>query len=802
MKRLAIFAIMIGLLVGNAFAQQRPTLGYAYPPGGQAGCSIEVQLGGYDWTPDVEFFVLDDRVKLEVLTEPGPLIYPGAPYWFGPRALNSYKPFPIPRELTARITIPPEMPAGVIRWQVANANGASEPAEFVISRDVPEVNEEACTLEGTSRRLPSLPLTLNGRLEKKEEVDCYRFVAEHTGLVTCELPRQNIGSPIDVAIQISDGSGREIAEHVDTTGKGACLTFNVDKGTRYTIKLHDLDYRGNRAMVYRLLMRRGPRVVAVMPSSLPPNSETEVTLIGYGIASGQAKLETLKQKIKSADQSFQYSLQTMHGTAGAIPIDVSEITEMVVPANPGSEATPISLPARICGAFDTSQARDVYMFDGSKGDVWAIDLSSRTRGRDLDVMFTVINQDGKPIVEAEETSGSLAARSIVKIPADGRYFLVVADQASGRGRIDSVYRLCIGKPQPGFRMIAPVSVETMIGADPITPAKRRRAGRQQTGAIGIDVERIDGFSGEIRLEVPSLPPGIRVAEEIKIEEKQVGVDIPICCDADVAPNARMIVVKATATLESGSVVSQQARMLLAPMLKPRSVVRPKYPDAARTVNRGTTYPAPVVIERLEQYDGPVELQMAAVPDRVRQGILGHPRVIPAGDSEGVFPLIIPEWVQTDRTSRIILNSVVTVPDANGRKRYLVNRMQQRITMNVEGALLKVKTTSDHYRWNEDSLSIPVTLFRSGKLQGPVTVSLHAAGQDPMTLTAEPILLTAEQRSTELKVRQKSKVRQAEGPPLSDEHEYEYEYEYEYVVRIGRASWLSRRQRSSDHHKPQ
>ena len=39
-----------------------PEPGYVYPPGGAAGTTIDVLLGGYDWTPDLQFFALDPRV--------------------------------------------------------------------------------------------------------------------------------------------------------------------------------------------------------------------------------------------------------------------------------------------------------------------------------------------------------------------------------------------------------------------------------------------------------------------------------------------------------------------------------------------------------------------------------------------------------------------------------------------------------------------------------------------------------------------------------------------------------------------
>lgn len=52
------FLITLALisLPQSAFAQHPPAIGYMFPPGGQAGQTIEVILGGYDWTPDMQLF--------------------------------------------------------------------------------------------------------------------------------------------------------------------------------------------------------------------------------------------------------------------------------------------------------------------------------------------------------------------------------------------------------------------------------------------------------------------------------------------------------------------------------------------------------------------------------------------------------------------------------------------------------------------------------------------------------------------------------------------------------------------------
>lgn len=43
----------------SVFGQHPPGIGYMFPPGGQAGQTVEVVLGGYDWTPDMQLFAHD-----------------------------------------------------------------------------------------------------------------------------------------------------------------------------------------------------------------------------------------------------------------------------------------------------------------------------------------------------------------------------------------------------------------------------------------------------------------------------------------------------------------------------------------------------------------------------------------------------------------------------------------------------------------------------------------------------------------------------------------------------------------------
>src|SRR5438876_8821492 len=100
------FLTLVALLStsSSARAQKSPEAGYIFPPGGKAGTTVEVRLGGYDWTPDMEYFVLDKRVRLIPTGLPGPILIPGPPYWFG--AKGRITALPLPREVPAKLIIP------------------------------------------------------------------------------------------------------------------------------------------------------------------------------------------------------------------------------------------------------------------------------------------------------------------------------------------------------------------------------------------------------------------------------------------------------------------------------------------------------------------------------------------------------------------------------------------------------------------------------------------------------------------------------------------------------------------------
>ncbi|MBI1915827.1 MAG: PPC domain-containing protein [Planctomycetes bacterium] len=737
-----------------------PEVGYIYPPGGKAGTTINVRLAGFDWTPDLHFFFSDPRVKLELLGPPGPILVAPPPYWFGPKAYVTA--LPMPREIPARLILPADLPTGPIRWQVANANGGSAGAGVFWVGDGPEVLEDEKPRE--PQRLASLPVTLNGRLGKIEEVDRYRFRAPRTGPITCELFARRLGANLNGVLEVRDANDRVLADAADTEGTDLAVTFAVRKDEEYTIRLHDVDFRGDRSFVYRLQVTLGPRVVAALPATGRRGETRSVEFVGYGVATGQAKLESVTRRITFPGpddrDSFLYRLETPHGTAPAFRLFVSDGDETVTAPAPADSPRPLAFPAAVSGCLERAGAEDHFRCKGTKGDVWSLAVEAQRLGSPLDVALTVLGPDGKELARADDLPGTTDAALEFTVPADGEYTLVVSDVAGKSGSRVAVYRLTAVRGERDFSLSVVPRVSVPIGGK---------------ADLQVKVQWQGPFREAIGLRVTGLPPGVSAPPVVVIPPDKTEVLIPLECAADAAAAAARVRVRGTAKhigkhhvalatvpgnlAPHGLDDNQLDTLLVASTLKPVCRVTTVVADGTVKVNRGATYPAELTVERLEGFTGEISLQMAAQQSYQVQGICGPDFTVPPDAKRAFYPCFMPEWLETSRTSRMILIAVAKVRDPRGNVRHLVTDVAGRITMSIEGALLKVSAgTGELTIRSGREITLPVKIASSSRLTGPVKLELVLPEEIQGTLRMEPVVVPAGRSEAILRIRTSDQTR--------------------------------------------
>jgi hypothetical protein len=718
-----------------------PDVGYIYPPAGRAGTTVDVRIAGFDWTPDLQFFFSDPRVKLELTGPASEVLLAPPPYWFGSKSYITAKP--MPREIPARLTLPAQLSPGLIRWRVANANGASASiGQFLVTaaHDVEVLEDTKAT---AVQVLPSLPVGVSGRLFKIEEIDRYRFTAPKTGLVTADVCARRLGANFNAVLKVHDSSGRLVADVADTVGREATLTFDVQEGQQYTLSLHDVDFRGDRSFVYRLDLRMGPRVVAALPAAGRRGETQNIEFVGWGIASGRAQLESMTRPVTfpadAVGDSFSVRLETPFGAAAPFQLFLSDWPETVA-VTPGPRT--LTLPTALTAVLDGAETEHRYSLIGLQGETWSLAAEARRIGSPLDVSLSILNADGKELVRNDDQPGTTDAALEFAVPADGPYTIVVADASGHSGSRAAVYHLTAHYAERDFTLETQPRISVPVGTKADLPVKIHRHGR---------------FKEAVALEVIGLPPGVTVAGPSVIGADKTDAIIHFQGSPDSATVAVPIQVVGVAKHSGqshaaiapipgnfapcGQDDNHTDQVILAVTMKPRCKVTTVVADGTVKVNRGAAYPAELTVERFEGFAGEIVLEMAAQQSYHHQGIHGPELTIPAGAKNFYYPCFMPEWLETTRTSRLILNAVAKVPDPQGKPRYLVTEIAGRITMSIEGSLLKVSTPMQEATMKSgQELLVPFKIFRSHKLQQPVTVALTVPEDLNGLLKAEPVLV--------------------------------------------------------------
>ena len=722
---------LVALMGGGSplFGQQAPTIGYISPGGGQAGTVVEAKLGGYDWTPDMQVFSLDPRVKLEVLGPPGEVIVPEPPYWFGKKGRASA--LPMPRETPVRLTLPADLPAGPIYWQAANANGATTRGVFMVSQ-TPEVLEVPRRTGKEVQVLPALPVIVSGQVTKIEEVDRYQFSVAKAGPVTCQIVAKRLNSALRAIIEIRNKAGKLVADVVDTEHRDPSLTIAAVAGDEYTVSIYDLDFRGDRSLNYRLELAARPQVVAAIPACGKRGESQSVTFVGYGIATGAAQMETLTRNIAFPAtpglKTWECPVETAFGIATTRML-INDLPQTLEPAEIDPAKRPLAFPVSVTGALSERYGEDRYQIVGDPmKSVW-ISASAEGIGTSLDLSVTVWNSQGVQVATNDDLPGTTNAGLLFKAPAAEPYQIVISDASGRSGSQASTYNLSIALPQPDFELKIPELLAIPVGGKIPLP---------------VTLDRREGFAEIVKIQLTGLPPGVTAPADLMIAAAASTLSVELTSAADAPALAAMVTATGTSTVAGQPATRTTSPVLVAGTLKPPFTIEGAGKDDVLKWPRGTAFPAIVMIERDPGFNGEIRLEMAGFNDRHRQGIRGGEMMVPPGATQVMYPVTLPEWLETTRTSRIVLNGVAKIKDPKGNERHVVKRLLTRIGFLPGGALMKVGHKNDELKVSAtQSFTVPVIISRSPQLTAPVKLELLVPFELEGKLQAEPMEVAPE-----------------------------------------------------------
>ena len=741
---IAVIAVIAVAAVASASA---PTTGYIFPAGAQRGTTVRVIVGGHylyegcAWEMSGTGVTVSKRITRSQHQ-----------VWFeGPRI-----PMPAsqageayPKDQIGTVTVAPDAALGHRYYHASTSEGVTPGRRFVIGH-LPELTESE--IDGRPILTPvTLPITINGRIFPREDVDIWTFTGKQGHSYVCEVNAARIGSPLDSRLEILGPNGLAVAENTDHFGNDSFLRFTAPTDGTYQVRIHDLKFLGLQTYVYRLTITDGPWVEQTYPLGVQRGVRNSLTLVGQNLPDRSVTLDVPDHANRTIGRSL--SLATGHTNIFALAVsDHPNVLETDNNNTPQS-AQPVNLPAVLNGHIETVGDIDHFVFVATKGQSLVMDLQAARLGSSLDARIAVLDETGKQVAAAEDGKKTSDPILTFKAPADGRFTVLVAEQEAGRGGDRFAYRLEIAPAvtaQPGFQLTLP--------GDSINVSRDAEA------KFKINVTRSGGFSGEIALQAENLPPGVTVSGGATIPKGKNVVEMKLKATGDAPVAAMPVRITGTARIGQATVASTAilAAATIHDFVRESMTVAVAVPAPFKFTGifesqfgpQGTTFYRRYTIVR-NGYTGPLTATMADTQIRHLQGISCRPMPVPDKTDQFDFQIQLPTWLEVGRTSRtqMLLVGIVVDPDGTRHKvSYTSNTQSDQTIVLATSGVVGVNTTANSILARPGhTVELPFTVSRGTGAGGAGVVELklpdHVRG-----VSAKPVMLAPGQTDGTLAIR--------------------------------------------------
>ena len=417
-----------------------------------------------------------------------------------------------------RVAVGEDARPGVHWLRLYDSQGASRTRPFIVET-CPEVLENEGQDEAQRVDLTRACI-VNGRLPRSGEVDQYIVpLKQGQTLVAAVTAHRHLGSPMDAVMQLVDAQHHVVLrQNDDAPGLDPRIRFVAERDSDYIVRLfafpetptQRIGFAGGDNFVYRLALSVGGVIDRAYPLAVSQPQSRQVAVEGWNLTA-TAPQRALAQASRGSAVTLSDVGTPGWGQTRLVLRDCLWEQDDTSRTNPLELALPMVVSGRIQQASD----EDEYGFLANKDDTLRFTIESRSLGFPLDPVLVVLDETGKELVSKDDDGGGRDCSLDFKVPADGRYRLVVRD-LHGNGGEDYLYRLAMCHVTPSFELELRSEVfRGNVGGDLEIPVK---------------IVRRDGFKGDIHVTAVGLPASVFIAPAIftvadgnKSEEQKIVV---------------------------------------------------------------------------------------------------------------------------------------------------------------------------------------------------------------------------------------------------------------------------------------
>ena len=731
---------LLGLLAFPAAlcAQQVPTepaSTHIFPAGGRRGTTVEVRVGGEFLPPRTRFHLVGEGVSAPAeLGQPAHRLYEASP-----RRKPGGTPINYPREFASQITIAPDAEPGQRLWRVASARGGTGGRPFVVG-DLPERIEHESNSTPESAEPLALPVTLNGQIAGEQDHDHFTFSLAVGEIVSIDVAAGRLGSPLDPLVTVYDPAGRPVAVEELRRGSDPVLLFRATEAGTHRVLFANLNFQGGPQYVYRATLTTAPQVATPFPAGGQVGQLLEFRLLP--LWAEEPRLATAWQQPLPAQPGMLPFTPAIPGIE-RVDLQVHEhpVSMEVEPNNAVAEATRVPTPGVAYGRLTSRDDVDDYRISAQAGEGLTIACREIPGGLGSLPIVRVLDLNG----------GELARASAVELyprpcrlewlaPAAGEYVIQVRE--GGPATRETAYVLSVSPTRPDFALTASSDILNVVQGNRVE--------------LELRVDRLGGFGVPIDLEIAGLPAGVK-AEPLQLPPKGETFKVALIASDDTRPGDQRLKIVGRAKLgetmlertvqathlghdlEGVSLGSAQTDHVQL-TVRHKQVFRLYCSEAYQYAHRGTIYPYLMEVERLNGFDGPIQIQMGDRQIMDHDGVAVQDAEFPAGVSQIMLPLYLPETmhINIQPHSNIYAQGYVEFTDRWGQRQTMLQVSEMR-------CMIRPLPTVARLRSRERSLvvregqpqQVLLQLDRTPLFRGPLQIELRDA---PAGIRLEPVTI--------------------------------------------------------------
>ena len=721
---------------GQPVPSRAPNSTHIYPAGGQRGQSLAVRVGAECLPPGAKLAVIGKGVRgLPRLDKR--LAFIGEP---SPRRPPTEVPISYPKEWASQLEISADAPLGAVFWRLSSGQGGTACRPFIVGHLPEHVERESnSTLELAER--VQLPVTINGQICGERDMDYFRFHVERGSTVVVDVSAQRLESRFDPIVEIRDARGQRPPLTTCYSGGDPILAFQVARTGDYVLRLANVSVHGSPAHVYRVTVTTKPYVRFGWPAGGTAGHTREMEFVA--LATG----ERLRRSVAFPDEPGPF---VHHDDSLAAPVQLyAELgsSRREQEPNDSQSAESCRLGESIYGSLESSDDEDWFRIRVERGENLAIQCHAFPAGSEALPTICLCEEDGNRILTSqslESTDG--VCRVDWTAPKTSTYLVQVRDIRFGaRGGVDFLYRLRIARGRPDFALTLDADVVNVVQG-------------QQTD-VTIKARRSGGFSDEIHLEVDGLPdhvgvdPGKIAAGKttgklsFKPGDQAVSKSSPlrIVGVAQIAgQTVRRAALQASSPHDDGSLFRGQMSPFISVAHKP--VFRLYCSEAYLYAHRGSIFPYPMEIERLNGFSGDIELQIGDRQNRDLDGIEMLPITVPAGQTLFHMPIYLPEsmHINIQSQSQLYTQAYARFQDEQGNPQSVLVVSEKRNMLRTRPPVVKLTAAQSSVLASPGSrAAIRLRLKRTSNFPGAMRIRLLRTSHSGVS--AEPAEIQAGRR---------------------------------------------------------